>query len=499
MRVVLISSEAVPYSKTGGLADVASGLSRALTELGHDVTLIVPYHRRHAPEWLELDSRMLLVSVDLAGRTECAQLLETKLPDSNVRVVLIDQPGYFNRPGLYVGPEGDYHDNAARYIFFSRAAMRACEILKLKPDVIHANDWQTGLVPATTVVEWGERMGRQRPASVMTLHNLAFQGVYHVQTMQLTGLDWSYFNWKQMEFYGDLNLLKTGIAFADVVTTVSPTYAREVQSSELGWGLEGVLQEKGDRFVGILNGIDDAEWNPETDPHLPATFNSDSFDAGKARCKAALQAEYRLPVHADVPLFGMISRITSQKGFDLIEAVRQRLLELPAQFVFLGTGDPRMQELLLGMAQEAPDKVAVRIGFDEGLAHRIEAGCDMYLMPSRFEPCGLNQFYSMRYGTVPIATRVGGLADSVTDANEGNLASGTATGFQLAGYSPEAFLAAIHRAIDMYRHHPQTFRRLIETGMRTDWSWQSSARKYAELYERALEGVRHPSQVGGRH
>jgi starch synthase len=494
MRVVLISPEAVPFSKTGGLADVASGLSRALAELGHEVTLIVPYHRRHLPESIELEPHMLMVSVDLAGTTESAQLWETRLPPSDVRVVMIDHPGYFARPGLYVGPEGDYHDNAARYIFFSRAALRACEVLKLRPDVVHANDWQTGLVPATTCVEWGARLGRQRPAAVMTLHNLAFQGLYDVHTMLLTGLDWSYFNWQQMEFYGKLNLLKTGIAFADVVTTVSPTYAREVRSSELGWGLQGVLEEKGDRFVGVLNGIDDAEWNPETDPHLPARYSVDTLETGKARCKQALQAEFQLPVRPDAPLFGMISRITSQKGFDLIESARLEILKLPAQFVFLGTGDERMQQILKGMSQEAPEKVAVRIGFDEGLAHRIEAGCDLYLMPSHFEPCGLNQFYSMRYGAVPIATRSGGLADSVTDASDSNLAAGKATGFQLASYSVDSLLAALHRAIDMYQRQPQTFRKVIETGMRTDWSWRGSARRYAELYERALEGVRHPSR-----
>ncbi len=493
MRVVLISPEAVPFSKTGGLADVASGLSRALAELGHEVTLIVPFHRRHAPEWLELKPSMLLVSVDLAGSTESAQLWETQLPGSNVQVVLVDHPGYFGRPGLYVGPEGDYHDNAARYIFFSRAALRACEVLKLRPEIVHANDWQTGLVPATTVVEWGARLGRQRPAAVMTLHNLAFQGVYNVQTMLLTGLDWSYFNWKQMEFFNDLNLLKTGIAFADMVTTVSPTYSREVQSSEFGWGLEGVLQSKGDRFVGVLNGIDDAEWNPETDPHLPATFGVETFEVGKARCKAALQAEFSLPVRPDVPLFGMISRITSQKGFDLIESAKQQILDLPAQFVFLGTGDERMQDVLKAMALDAPDKVAVRIGFNEGLAHRIEAGSDLYLMPSRYEPCGLNQFYSMRYGTVPIVSKVGGLADSVTDATDLNIAAGVATGFHLSGYTADALIEVMQRAIDTCQHQPSTFRKLIETGMRSDWSWRGSARKYVEIYERAIEGVRHPT------
>lgn len=490
MRIVLASSEAVPFSKTGGLADVASALPKALAQLGHEVALITPYYPRilaarngNAPL---IASTGREVSVRIAGRTVTARILQSRLPGSSVMVYLIDQPGYFDRTGLYVEGDRDYPDNCERFTFFSRAVLEAARVLNLQADIFHANDWQTGLVPALLKAEYQTQPGFAHAATVFTIHNMAFQGQFWHWDMLLTGLDWKHFNWRQMEFFGNLNLLKTGIVFSDLVTTVSPTYAREIQTSEFGCGLHGVLSSRRDDLVGILNGCDTEEWNPATDPLIPSNYDAHTVFEGKAVCKAHLQRQFGLSERAAAPLIGSVSRITSQKGFDLIVACIPRLAELDLQMVFLGTGDKTYEQQLQNLAADYPDKIAVRIGYDEALSHLIEAGADLYLMPSQFEPCGLNQMYSLIYGTPPIVRAVGGLADSVVDATEDNLSQGIANGFTFYESDSDVLFRQVCRAMGLMLDR-RSWAQLVRTGMERDWSWRRSAAEYIRTYDRALQ------------
>ncbi len=491
MRILLASSEAVPFAKTGGLADVASALSKALKDAGHEVTLILPnYPRRMARPGGLADSVFetgAAVDVPIRSDRVPGRLLETRLPDSDVRVLLVDCPEYFDREGLYGGEGRDYIDNCERFVFFSRAVLQAAVALNLRPEVIHANDWQTGLIPALLQIEERGKPPLGRTASVFTIHNMAFHGSFWHFDMPLTGLDWRYFNFHQMEFHGKLSLLKTGIVFADQITTVSPSYAREIQTPDFGCGLDGVLAGLRADLTGILNGIDPGVWNPAADPALPANYSAETWQepGGKPACKRALQEEFHLPARSDIPLFGMISRITEQKGFDLIRDKMHEFLKRDVQFCILGSGEPQIEAWLKDLARDDSERVAVRVGFDEGLAHRIEAGCDAFLMPSRFEPCGLNQMYSLRYGTVPVVHAVGGLADTVVDASEYNLNNATANGFSFYDYTARAFAHTMRRAIDLFQNR-DAWSQLVATGMRQDWSWKPRAEAYLAVYEKAL-------------
>lgn len=491
MRILFASSEAVPYAKTGGLADVASALPKALREAGHEVTLMLPYYPRQVAKGrgAELPMTDLGKSIDVPIRSDVVtgRLLESHLPDSDVRVILVDCAEYFDREGLYVSNGRDYIDNCERFVFFSRAVLQTAKELNLRPEILHTNDWQTALIPALLQIEERGRPPLGQTASVFTIHNMAFHGTFWHFDMPLTGLDWKYFNYQQMEFHGKLNLLKTGIVFADQITTVSPSYAQEIQTPEFGCGLDGVLASRRPDLTGILNGIDPDVWNPDTDPALPANYNAETWRSpeGKSACKTALQKEFQLPEHGEVPLFGMISRMTEQKGFDLLRDKMHEFLKRDVQFCFLGTGEPQIEIWLKDLAEKFPDRVAARIGFDEALAHRIEAGADAYLMPSRFEPCGLNQMYSLRYGTIPVVHAIGGLADTVVDANEHNRHHGTANGFSFHDYNPDAFAQTMHRAIELY-HQKDEWGKLVETGMRQDWSWRPRAEAYQATYEKAL-------------
>ncbi|HVJ84040.1 MAG TPA: glycogen synthase GlgA [Caulifigura sp.] len=486
MRIVFASSEAVPFSKTGGLADVAAGLTKALSAAGHHVTLITPHYPRLFPPDLPRLPTKASIRVDLGGTRVTGHLLRSEFPDSKVDVVLIDQLDYFNRKSLYVQGGHDYHDNAERFLFFSRAVMEAIHRLNLAPDVIHTNDWQTGLVPGLVAHEYRRLPGCEQTANIFTIHNMAFQGRFGRETMGLTGLDWGHFNYHEMESYGDLNLLKTGIVFADVVTTVSPTYAKEITRAEFGYGLENTLGVKFDRLMGVLNGVDVTEWNPRIDPHIAQCYDATTVESGKRTCKAALQHELGLTIDPDTLLFGMVSRMADQKGFDLIAARIEDILKANVQFAFLGTGERRYEELVTTLANENPGRIAASLVFDEGLAHRIEAGADAYLMPSRFEPCGLNQQYSLLYGTVPIAHRTGGLADTVVDCRPETIADGSANGFVFDTYDPNSFLTSIWQCVGCFQHDKPLWKLLVQNGMREDRSWKQSAARYAEIYERAV-------------
>lgn len=499
MRIVVASSEAVPYSKTGGLADVASALPKALAQCGHEVTLIVPHYPQLTAKMSDvppLQETSISLRVAVGQKMVDARILKGTIPGSNATVYLIDQPIYFDRRGAYGENDQDYRDNCERFVFFSRAVLEVARHLNLKPDIIHANDWQTGLIPAVVEAETRHQTGMEHTATVFTIHNMAFQGRFWHWDMHLTGLDWKYFNWRQMEYFGHLNLLKTGIAFADMLTTVSPTYSREIQTPDYGCGLHGILSSRSADLVGILNGVDTEIWHPTIDPYIAMNYSAETVEAGKAACKAALQKRLGLPLRPNVPLFGSVSRMTGQKGYSLIGQCSNMLLDQDLQLVFLGSGDPHYEGMLKQLAADHPDKVSTTIGYSEELSHQIEAGCDVFLMPSEFEPCGLNQMYSLIYGTVPIVRAVGGLADSVIDASEHNLAAGAANGFSFYEFRGEALFWNICRARTMFADKV-AWRKLQQTGMRRDWSWKHSAAEYLRVYERAIDKRRLESECSG--
>lgn len=489
MRIVQVCSEAVPFAKTGGLADVGGALSKALSELGHEVTLILPLYSQFVSRCgASLEPIGEAFEILLGDRQMRIQLQHTQMPGSRVNVVLVDQPDFYNRGGLYQDPttKADYGDNPERFIGFSRAALEAVARLRLKPDVIQAHDWQTALVMVLLEAQFRQWVpDLRRTAAIMTLHNMAFQGAYSSAVMPLTGLGWEFYNWRQLECWGRLNLLKGGIVFADEICTVSPTYSREIQTAEFGHGLDGVLRDRSKDLTGILNGIDPHEWSPSVDPHLPARYDIHSVETGKAACKRALQERLQLPVRADVPLLGMVSRMSWQKGFDLIGVCASRLLERDVQVVFLGNGQPEYEDLCRHLASAHSNKVRAVIGYDESLAHLIEAGSDMFLMPSKFEPCGLNQMYSMAYGTPPVVRATGGLADSVVGATPETLADGTATGFSFRDHDPDQLWQQLDGALKLFADK-SNWQRLQHGGMSRDWSWSRSAREYVALYEKAL-------------
>lgn len=487
MHLVFAASEAVPFAKTGGLGDVVGALPRALAELGHDVTLIMPYYRLLA----EIDQPIErgMISVPLLNRKLPARVFE--IPDHDgVRVLLIDYPEFFARRRLYTDDAGnDFRDNAERFILLSRAVFEALNLLQLPVDCLHVHDWQAALVPVYLRHAYHHQPRFHRVASVLTIHNLAFQGLFPAEKWPLLGLPETLYGPTSLEYFGQISFLKGGITSADIVSTVSTTYAREMQGPEFGCGLDGVLRERADDLVGIVNGIDYDAWNPETDPFLPHHFSAEEWLNGKGACKKALLAELQLSPDGNRPLIGMVGRLTEQKGVDLIVETLPELMRLDLRVAILGTGDAKYQVLLERLASRYPERIALRLQFDEALSHRIYAASDMFLMPSRFEPCGLSQLYSLRYGTLPIVRAVGGLADTVRDVNPATLIDGSATGVRFLHYTAEALLSAIRRAVRLMAQ-PEAWNRVIHHGMTRDWSWQKSAGQYEQVYQRAMTAAR---------
>jgi starch synthase len=475
-RVLFVASECAGLVKTGGLADVAAALPKALAESGVDVRVMLPGYPAVLVALRGATERVRLAAfAGLPG----ARILEATLPNG-VTGYLLDAPELYARSGgPYQDENGrDWPDNARRFGLLGRAAaLLAIDSTPLawRPDVIHAHDWQAGLAPAYLAMN-----SRKHAASVMTIHNLAFPGLFDAAALDMLGLPASSWSMYGVEYYGKLSFLKAGLYYADAITTVSPTYAREIKSAPLGMGFEGLLASRGDELHGILNGIDDGAWNPRADPFIAARYSASSLWR-KPRNKLALQAAYALAPRRDVPLFGLVSRLTQQKGVDLIAAAAERLVALPAQLVVLGEGERELEAALAQAAHRHAQSIGVQIRFDEALAHMIEAGADAFLMPSRFEPCGMNQMYSQRYGTPPIVHATGGLADSVVDCSEQTLADGTATGFTFAEPTQEAALAAIERAVALWRDE-RAWRRLQKSAMSRDFGWAVSARQYARLY-----------------
>lgn len=505
LDVLVAASEVVGFAKTGGLADVAGSLPRALARRGHRCRIILPLYRAVRERGVALQCAGHPFTVPVGGGSVTGRLKMTRWTDPDVTIYFVEQPDYFERDdpkrgtGLYhlTAPDGtrrDYPDNCERFVFFSRAVLESCRLLDWWPDVLHANDWQTGLVPVYLDEEWRRHWDSARCAkagrtrSVFTVHNLAYQGLFWALDLGLTGLPNHLFNPAQLEFHNHLNLLKAGIVFADAVTTVSPTYAREIQTPYYGCGLQGVLSERRDRLVGIVNGVDYAVWNPATDRNLPATYDADTVAAGKAACKTALQRHFKLAEASRAPLMGVIARLVEQKGIDLILKAADPLLAGDAQLVVLGEGNPVYHRGLEELKRRYPDRVGLLLGFDEPLAHRIEAGADLFLMPSEYEPSGLNQLYSMKYGTPPVVRATGGLADTVVDCTPETLAADRATGFAFLPHTPAALAEAVARALDLYRHRPDDWLKVVRCGMRQDWSWDRSAAEYEALYRRLIAG-----------
>lgn len=483
MNILFASSEAFPFSKTGGLADVSASLPTALSRLGHNPYLVIPAYRQSLNCGQPIADTGIEIEVAIGNRVVRGCVLESRLPQSNVPVFLIRQDGYFDRDGLYSYCGEDYPDNCERFVFFSKAVIELIEKLHLNIDILHSNDWQTGLVPAYQHLIYREFPRYEKIVTLHTIHNMAYQGVFWHWDMLLTGIDWQHFTFDKMEYYGKLNLLKTGISFAHGTSTVSPRYAAEIQSSQHGCGLEQVLQFRKNRLRGILNGIDTYVWKPDTDEHLVACYGIDDVFIKKPLCKAALQREMRLPVNPSVPLFAFIGRLAFQKGADLIADVIPTWVENQgAQFCLLGTGEPTLEMRLQDLVRRYPENVAIQLTFSNTLSHRIEAGADIFLMPSRYEPCGLNQMYSQAYGTVPIVHETGGLADTVVNVSDETLANDTATGFAFQCDNIDDMNRAIWRAIDAYQNNRPLWEQLVRNGMKKDWSWDRSAREYIDFY-----------------
>ena len=494
MHICFATSEAVPFAKTGGLADVCGALPCEIARLGHSATLVMPAYRGTTHRGQAVQSTEFELQVPVGNKLVTAEILSSKLPDSEVTVYLIRQDEYFDRDGVY-GEQGiDYEDNCERFVFFSRAVLQLIQRADLNVDLIHAHDWTTGLIPALLKIEFDDCDRLSRIASLMTVHNLAYQGTFWHWDMLLTGIDWKYFNWQQMEFHGELNLLKTGLVFADALNTVSPTYAEEIQSAPLGCGLEAVLSDRRGVLSGIINGVDYATWNPAKDPYLATTYCTDSYGEGKRVCKRALQREFGLEMAPDRPLIGFVGRLAGQKGFDIALPVMQAWAERQdVQWVILGTGDRGIEKKLQQLARENPGRIGVVIDFSEPLAHRIEAGADLFLMPSEYEPCGLNQLYSLKYGTLPVVHATGGLADTVIGADEKSLATGMATGFSFDAYNRSELARTLEQALALYDERPEIWKQMIETAMQQDWSWRASAVRYSSLYEQTI--ARHHATV----
>jgi starch synthase len=497
-RLLYVAPEVVGFAKTGGLADVAGALPPALAGRGLECAVMLPLYRCIRTAKSPIRPTDLSFAVPIGERTVAGAIWKGTLPNSNVPVYLIDQPEYFDRDdpakgrGLYQytlpdGRKRDYPDNSERFIFFARAVLESMRLLDYWPDVLHINDWQTGLIPVYLREEYRDRENYKRTRTLFTVHNLAYQGLFWHWDMILARLDWRLFNYKQLEFYGQLNFLKAAVVFSDAVSTVSPTYAKQIQTPEYGCGLEGVLEERRDRLFGIVNGVDYRIWNPAIDPHLPSNYDESSVADRKPQCKAFLQRHYGLQEKPRAPLLGMVARLIEQKGLRLLASVANSFLNRGVQLTVLGDGDPPYHQMLLDLKEHYPQQVGVTFGFDEALAHQIEAGADMFLMPSRYEPAGLNQLYSMKYGTVPIVHATGGLADTIVDCTPQNLAAGTATGFAFTAYRPAAFLNAFERALKLYEAYPHDWQKLMKTGMRQDWSWERIAGEYEKLYLRFME------------
>jgi starch synthase len=486
LKVLFVGSECAPFAKTGGLGDVIGALPKAIARRGIEARVVMPLYQGIAWHDLERLDGSLSVPTGVGDRRGGVRM--GKLPKSEVPIYFLEHHHYFDRPYIYGPPDHAYPDNLERFTFLSRGALQLANALGFVPDIVHANDWQTALVPVyVNTVEWAKPL--HGAATVYTIHNLAHQGVFDPGALFITGLGREHYHSREFEHFGTMNLTKAAIYHSTLLSTVSPTYAREIQTHAHGFGLDGVLAEKSADLVGVLNGIDVEEWSPEADPHIAARFSVEHL-AGKAECKRALQTEAGLPVRDDVPVFGFVGRLTPQKGVDVLAQVLRGLLDLDLQILLLGTGDPDAERYFSHVAWLRPDRFRAFIGFDNPRAHRIEAGSDFFLMPSRFEPCGLNQLYSLRYGTLPIVRATGGLNDTVVQYDE---RQGTGTGFMFQDLTAGALYDVVGWALSTWYNHRDHVMRMRQQAMRQDFSWDRSAEAYERLYHAAYARRRgHP-------
>lgn len=476
MRILFVASESLPYAKTGGLADVIEALPRSLVKLGHNVAVFLPRYRGIETNSVVMQS----MTIPQGTRLRFPSVMSGSI-HRGVRYFFLDDPAYFDREGLYAEKNRDYADNAERFTEFSRAAIELAKHI-WTPDLIHCNDWQTAMVPVLLRTSYGDDPAVKDIPVVFTIHNMGYHGTFPKDALERAGIPAVLFNPGGIEFFGSVNFLKGGLVFSDYLTTVSRKYAQEIQTPEFGFGLEGVVRARADRLVGILNGVDYSSWSPERDTLIPAKYSAKNLD-GKRVCKTALVEEFKLiKSNGNRPVVGIVSRFADQKGFDLIAQVATQLVQEELSLAVLGTGERKYEDLFRALAMDFPGRVAVVTAYDNRLAHLVEAGSDMFLMPSRYEPCGLNQIYSLRYGTVPIVRATGGLEDTI---EQFDLEHDTGTGFKFYEYSGAALLYSLRQALHHYSNEG-VWKRIQLNGMAKDFSWNTSAAEYAKLYEAAL-------------
>jgi starch synthase len=479
MRIVFAASEGVPFSKTGGLADVLGALPRALAAAGHQVSVYLPLYRQTRLK----DAKTVVSSITIPFDDRyrfCSVVGGGK--HSNVHFYFVDYAPFFDREALYGTSTGDYPDNAERFALFSRAVLEASKVLGV-PQIFHCHDWQSALVPVLLRTQYAEDPAFRDAATVFTIHNMGYQGLFPPDTLPLLALPWDLFTISKMEFFGNVNFLKGALVFSDFVTTVSKKYSQEIQTTEFGFGLEGVLRARSSTVSGILNGVDYDAWSPETDKFIAARYSPEDL-SGKAKCKQDLLTTFGMTnADARLPVIGIVSRFAAQKGFDLIAQIMERLAREEMIIVALGNGDKAYEDMFLRLNKQFPQKIAVKVAYDNAVAHKIEAGSDMFLMPSRYEPCGLNQIYSLKYGTVPIVRATGGLDDTI---EHWDARTGKGTGFKFTDYNGEALLLTIKQALRAFRDQ-SSWQELMRNGMNKDFSWSASAKEYIRVYERARQ------------
>jgi len=480
MKILLVASEVAPFAKTGGLADVAGSLPHAVAELGHEVRVLMPLYRIVRQRATHLQPLAAEVSVAMAGRVYTGRIWQGEL--EGLPVYFLDAPEFFDRHGLYGNEHGDYADNALRFGFLCRAALAALKVLDYQPEVLHLNDWQTGLIPVLLRTELAEDPFYRGMATLLTIHNLGYQGLFPPAALAELGLDPALFSMHAMEYYGKISFLKGGIVFADLVSTVSETYCQEIQTPAHGHGFDGILRQRAGHLLGIVNGIDTRLWDPGHDSVLPAHYTA-TDPTGKGSNKRALQRGLGLTCDPDVPILAMVTRLATQKGLDLLEAAWSGLLDRHLQFVLLGSGEKIHEEFFTGQRGRHPGRVAICLGFDDALSRHIYAGSDLFLMPSHYEPCGLGQLIALRYGTIPVVRRTGGLADTVHDPLDNGE---QANGFCFREPTGQALLAALDRALAHFGD-TSAWRQMVRRAMSQDFSWRQSARRYLEVYQLARQ------------
>jgi starch synthase len=483
LTILFASSEVIPFAKTGGLADVSGSLPTALASLGHKVAVVTPLYRstKEGKHDLQQDEKSL--SVPFKGQQWRTKFCLARL-GPEVPIYFIQRDEFFDRSGLYGTPEGDYRDNPERFIFFSRSVIELSRLLGFLPDIVHCHDWQTSLIPVYLKSIYRADPQFKKTRSVFTIHNLAYQGIFPKETMSLSELPPELFGIKGLEYYGKMNFMKGGIVYSDKITTVSERYAHEIQTPEYGYGLEGVLKDRSGDIAGILNGVDYTSWNPQTDPHITANYDSHDL-SGKSQCREDLIGVFGLKDVGKSPVIGMISRLADQKGFDILADAMEDLMKMDLRLVILGTGDAKYEKQFAQLGKRYAGRLGVKVDFDNVLAHKIEAGSDMFLMPSKYEPCGLNQMYSLKYGTIPIVRATGGLDDTIREFDP---ETGKGNGFKFKAYSSAEMIKAIKRARYLYRNN-MLWTKLVQNAMKEDFSWGRSARKYEEVYRNTLARV----------